>query len=285
MVKLLGIVGAGQLGTGLALLASSVGRLHVKLIDTCEEHLSRSHMLMEHWLRRQQAIAKLDSKDYYEVMHRMSVSANIEDIRHADFVIEAATENYAVKSKICTDLDKILPPNVCIASNTNSLSITKLASCTKRPDRVIGMHFMNPPTAVKLVEIVPGLQTSQETIVQAQSLAERLDKEYTLSKDRPGFIANKIIYSLINESINSLNEGIATKEDIDKSVKLALNLPSGPLEMADYLGLDLILDSLRVYHRELGEEKYKPSPLLINYVNAGRVGRKAGRGFYEYSTS
>lgn len=284
MVKLLGIVGAGQLGTGLALLASSVGRLNVKLIDTCEEHLSRSHMLMEHWLRRQQTLAKLDSKDYYDILHRISVSSHLEDVREAEFVIESATENILVKSKIVSQLDRILPSHVCIASSTNSLSITKLASFTKIQDRVIGMHFFNPPTSIKVVEIVPGLQTSQETIIRSQSLADLLQQEYTVSLDRPGFIANKIIYSFINESINSLNDGIGNKEDIDKSVKMGLNLTSGPLEMADFIGLDTILDSLRVFHREFGDDKYRPSPLLVNYVNAGWLGRKAGRGFYEYGT-
>lgn len=279
VLKAIGVVGAGQIGTGMALLVSATARLPVKLVDLQEEQLSRAHMHMERWLQRQSS-----GLDPYEVLSRISVSLHLADLHSADFVLEAVTESFPVKAQILRDLSELCRAESVFATTTMSFPISKLAAVTSAPERVVGMHFFNHPTVVKTVEIIPGLQTSQATLQTALNVADLLGKSSTISKDRPGFIANRVMCAYINEGINSLNEGVGSKEDIDAAVKEAVRAKLGPLELADNVGLDTLLDCLKSYHRETGDDRYRPSPLLSNFVNAGWLGRKSGRGFYSYDS-
>ena len=280
VLKTIGVVGAGQIGTGMALLVSATARLPVKLVDLQEEQLSRAHMHMERWLQRQSS----SGLDPYDVLSRISVSLHLADLHSADFVLEAVTESFPVKAQILRDLSELCRTESVFATTTMSFPISKLAAGTSAPERVIGMNFFNHPTVVRIVEIIPGLQTSQATLQTAINVAEMLGKSSTISKDRPGFIANRVMCAYINEGINSLSEGVGSKEDIDAAVKEALRAKLGPLELADYIGLDVLLDCLKSYHRETGDDRYRPSPLLANFVNAGWLGRKSGRGFYSYDS-
>lgn len=263
----------------MALLVSATARLPVKLVDLHEEQLSRAHMHMERWLMRESS-----GFDAYEVLSRISVSLHLADLHSADFVLEAVTESFPVKAQILRDLSELCRSDSVFATSTTSFPITKLASATCAPDRVIGMHFFSPPTVVKTVEIIPALQTSQATLQIALNLAELLEKSPTISKDTPGFIANRVMCAYVNEGINSLSDGVGSKEDIDRAVKEVMRAKMGPLELADYVGLDTLLDLLKSYHRETGDDRYRPSPLLSNYVSAGWLGRKSGRGFYSYDS-
>lgn len=214
---------------------------------------------------------------------RLSFTSDFGKVNNSDFVIEAVSENYDLKAKIFQQLSEKTSPNAILATNTSSISITKIAANVKEPTRVIGMHFMNPVPVMKLVEIIPGLQTSDQTRDITIKFAEEMDKTCTLSKDIPGFIANRLLMPYINEAIYALQENIGTKEDIDKTMKLGANMPMGPLTLADFIGLDTCLAIMKVLHNDLGDTKYRPCPLLINYVNAKWLGKKVGRGFFTYT--
>jgi len=218
------------------------------------------------------------------IFSKISTSTSLKDLSLVDFVVEAVTENLEVKNKIFKELSTITPKTTILATNTSSISITKIGSFTDRPDRVIGMHFMNPVPIMKLVEVIPGLRTSNETLKTTLELAKSFGKITAQSSDSPGFIANRILMPYINEAITALQEGVATVEDIDKCMKLGTNVPMGPLTLADFIGLDTCLSIMRVLHTEIGDSKYRPNPLLIKYVDAGYLGKKTGRGFYNYET-
>jgi len=220
-----------------------------------------------------------------DTMSRIVGSTSLSDLSKADFVIEAVTENPVLKDKIFADLSAACDPSVILASNTSSISITKIAAVTNRPDKVIGMHFMNPVPVMKLVEIIPGLQTSNEVLQTTLSLAQSMDKVTTQSKDVPGFIANRLLMPYINEAVFALAESLGTREDIDTTMKLGTNMPMGPLTLADFIGLDTCLAIMRILHNELGDSKYRPAPLLVKYVEAGWLGKKSGRGFYDYTSA
>lgn len=233
-------------------------------------------------MKKQVAKGKLDDSVRVETMSRIVGSTSVSDLSKTDFVIEAVTENPVLKNKIFEDLSAVCDPSVILATNTSSISITKIAAATNRPDRVIGMHFMNPVPVMKLVEIIPGLQTSAETLSTTLTLAQSMDKVTTQSRDMPGFIANRLLMPYINEAVIALNESLGTREDIDATMKLGTNMPMGPLTLADFIGLDTCLAIMRILHTELGDSKYRPAPLLVKYVEAGWLGKKSGRGFYEY---
>jgi 3-hydroxybutyryl-CoA dehydrogenase len=275
------VVGAGQMGSGIAQVAAQAG-LEVRLADASPELARKAHDRLGAVLGKLVEKGKLAAADREAVLGRIQPVARLEGCAGSDLAIEAVTENQAVKARILETLDGVLGPDGILASNTSSISITALAAATKRPDRFIGMHFMNPPPVMQLVEIVRGLQTSDATYATIVDLAKRFGKTTVTSKDSPGFIVNRILIPLLNEACFALQEGLASPEDIDTGVKLGLNHPMGPLTLADFIGLDTCLYIAEVLHRELGDDKYRPAPLLRTYVAAGWMGRKSGRGFYRY---
>lgn len=280
--SLISIIGAGSQGTLLALLISHSNKYHVKLIDNTEEALSHSHMYMENLLQTRISKGKIDHHDYYSIFQNISVSTDLSSIHSSNYVIESINEHFQSKAKLFSQIDEIIPSTSIIFSTTASLSITKLAAASKYPSRVAGLHLFAMPTPAKVVEIISGLQSSQDTIENACEFVQSLGKEPSVSQDHPGYIANKIIFSLINESINSLQSGTASKEDIDKTLKSVTGMTLGPLELADEIGLEVVLDNLKRFHKELGDDKYRPCSLLVNYVSAGWNGKKSGKGFYNY---
>lgn len=282
-IKSVGVLGAGQMGTGIALVLTRYAQKNVKVIDSSEEQLGKSRKFTESLLDKDIAKNKCTNEEKYKVLERLSYSTKLQDFDHSDFLCEAVSENFDLKAKLFTEVDKILPKHAIIGSNTSSISITKLAARTKRASQFIGMHWMNPVPVMKLVEIIKGLQTSEETLKTTLALAEACQKTCTPSNDIPGFIANRILMPYINEAIWVLYEGIAKKEDIDTCMKLGTNVPMGPLTLADFIGLDTCLGILKVLHEELGDDKYRPCPLLVNYCHAGYLGKKTNKGFYDYS--
>lgn len=278
-----GVVGAGQMGTGIAIVANKVAGLHVKIIDSTEKSLSNSRTFTETYLDKEIAKKKITSEEKYKILERFSYSIKLQDLSESDFIVEAINENFELKKKIFQDLDKFTSKDAILASNTSSISITKIAGCTQRPSQIIGMHFMNPVPVMTLIEMITGLQTSEETVKTSMELAKKMNKEVVQSKDYPGFILNRILMPYINEAIFALYEGVSTVEGIDKGMKLGTNVPMGPLTLADFIGLDTCLAIMNVLHNDLGDSKYRPCPLLINYVNAGYLGKKSGRGFYTYN--
>jgi 3-hydroxybutyryl-CoA dehydrogenase len=280
-IERLGVVGAGQMGRGIAQVAAACG-LDVLLVDATATLAEKGYAALATQLDRLVTKGKLEATDRDAQLGRIRVAAQLGDLRDVDYAIEAAAESVAVKQQIFADLDRACRPGVILASNTSSIGITGLAARTRRPDRVIGLHFMNPVPVMKLVELIRGLPTSDETYEVTRDLAVRFGKETVVSRDVPGFIVNRVLMPLINEAIFVLYENIASAEDIDKAIHLGLNHPMGPLALADLIGLDTTLAILEVMHRELGESKYRPCPLLRQYVAAGWLGRKTGRGFYTY---
>ena len=272
------------MGTGIAIVANRVAGLHVKLVDTTEATLSKSSKFIESWWDKEIAKQRLTTDEKYSIMNRFTFSTKLEDLDKTNFVVEAIVENFDVKKKVFQQLEKITPSDAILASNTSSISITKIAGTVPdRASKVIWMHFMNPVPVMKLVEVIKGLQTSAETLDTVLDLAKRMNKITSTARDIPGFIANRILIPYINEAIFTLYEGIGSVEDIDKTMKFGTNVPMGPLTLADFIGLDTILYICQILHTELGDSKYRPCPLLINYVNAGYLGKKSGRGFYDYT--
>ncbi|MEW6464779.1 MAG: 3-hydroxybutyryl-CoA dehydrogenase [Pseudomonadota bacterium] len=280
-ITTVGIIGAGTMGNGIA-QACAVAGLHVVMVDISDAAVARGLSTVAGSLERLLKKDKISAADRDAALARIHGSTNYDELKAAQLVIEAATENFELKVKILRQVDALLAPEVIIASNTSSISITQLAAVTGRPDRFIGMHFFNPVPMMALVEIIRGLQTSDATHEAVQAMALALGKTPITVKNAPGFVVNRILVPMINEAFFVLAEGLATPEDIDAGMKLGCNHPIGPLALADMIGLDVCLAVMEVYLREFGDSKYRPCPLLKEMVAAGRLGRKTGRGVYSY---
>jgi len=282
-IQKIGIVGAGQMGNGIAQVAAQSG-YHVRLMDVSSGALDKAQKTIADSCDRLIKKAVLTDEQKTQILNRISLTTQMSDLKDSDLLIEAATENQELKIKIFQQMDQVAQPSALLVSNTSSISITRLAQATSRPQKVCGMHFMNPVPLMKLVEGIRGLQTSPETFEIVKGVVQKMGKVFVEStKDMPGFIVNRILMPMINEAIYALHEGIAQPEAIDEAMKLGTNQPMGPLTLADFIGLDTCLSIMNVLHEGLGDSKYRPCPLLVKYVEAGWLGKKSGRGFYTYS--
>ena len=281
MIKHIGVLGAGQMGNGIAHVFAQYG-YEVLLYDIGQPQLDRALATISQNLERQAKKGTIPEELIGATLGRIRTTLTLADFHQVDFAVEAATENEALKLEIFRQLDDVAKPGAILASNTSSIPITKIAAVTKRPEQVIGMHFMNPVPLMKLVEVIRGHATSDATFAIVAELVAKLEKEMAVSQDYPGFIVNRVLIPMINEAIFALYEGIASAEDIDKGMKLGTNQPMGPLTLADFIGLDTVLAIANVLYDGFKDPKYRPCPLLVKMVNAGYLGKKSGRGFYVY---